>query len=129
MTFVRSRAVSCLVAISLSLAPSCSIAPSTHTNARTPVATSAEGEPIFQLSENELINVFRNVHVRHKDACPPVYERRRAMFATVSINYYECQILPINPRSTRDRQTNAFPPVSSNHPGFPVTVLPMCFRI
>jgi len=74
MTFVRSRVAFCLAAISLSLASSCSTAPSTHTNARTPVATSAEGEPIFQLSENELINVFRNVQVRYHDAYPPVSE-------------------------------------------------------
>ena len=38
------------------------------------MATSAAGEPIFQLSENELIDVFRNVQVRYKDAYPPVSE-------------------------------------------------------
>jgi hypothetical protein len=67
------------LAVAVCVSSGCaSAAPETQVVERPPVAISEDGQPIFQLTEDELIIVFRDVQVLHSQAYPPVAESFRA---------------------------------------------------
>jgi hypothetical protein len=85
MKFNRSGSVICVVVSLLSLNVSCSAAPGPQSAEHMPVATNEDGQPIFLLSEDELIHVFRGVEV-HYNVEPAVAEvfREGGRYSTAS---------------------------------------------